>query len=190
MSAGPRSWRSGALIMLACLVASVGCAEELDTERVVPARGTLGEEIYKVFCQRVASEENPRDVSGRESRALCEGRAGFDAAPTPRLRALSQNRDRLVRALDRVMPDDLHDDLQGFAVQMLPLYDAPDERMPRQTRAAADLLERLVDDEDALAALERMGTRQSSGQDQAPTLDEVLQADGWAREEAAAWISS
>ena len=144
------------LCFLACLL---GCAEELDTTRVESARGTLGEEIYEVVCQRIASEESPEDVSGRRSRALCEGEAGPEAATTPRLRALAENRERLVTALDRVMPEELEDDVGDFMLSLLPFYEPPDDRLPRQTRAVARVLEELVNDDEALAALERMSTR-------------------------------
>ena len=144
------------LCLLACLL---GCVEELDTTRVESARGTLGEEIYEVVCQRIASEESPEDVSGRQSRAVCAGEAGPEAATTPRLRALAENRDRLVPALDRVMPEELEDDVGDFMLSLLPFYEPPDDRLPRQTRAVARVLEELVNDEEALAALERMSTR-------------------------------
>ncbi len=151
----------GVLGLLAALGASVpGCAEELDTTRVEQERGTLGAEIYEVVCQRIASEENPSDVSGRESRALCEGTAGPEAATTPRLRALAQNRTRLVGALDRILPESLEDDVGDFMLQLLPFYEPPDDRLPRQTRATAGVLTEIMNDEEALAALERLSTRE------------------------------
>lgn len=146
-------------VVLALVLPFVGCAEPLDTTRVAPARGTLGEEIYKVLCERIASEENPSDVSGRASRALCAGEVGPEAATTPRSRALADNRARLVEALDRILPETLEDDLQDFMLRLLPFYEAPANHIPRSTRAIARLLERLATDPAALEALERVSTR-------------------------------
>lgn len=148
-----------ALLAAALAATAPGCAEEPALERVVPERGTLGEEIYEVVCQRFASEEIPEDVSGRTTRDLCAGDAGPDRAPTPRLRALAANRPRLVRALDAVMPEALYDDLDRFMLQLLPFYEPPDDRLPRQTRALATMIARMAADDDAVAALERLGQR-------------------------------
>ncbi len=75
-----------------------------DTTRIAAERGTLGEEIYKVFCQRIASTEYPTDVRGDTTRAFCEGREEPNESTPPRLRALSENRARLVTALDSTLP--------------------------------------------------------------------------------------
>ncbi|HJL00054.1 MAG TPA: hypothetical protein RMH85_21665 [Polyangiaceae bacterium LLY-WYZ-15_(1-7)] len=125
----------------------------------MPERGTLGEEIFRIFCQRVASDELPNDVSGRESRDVCAGTASPDAAPTPRLRAMAENRDRLVAALDQTLPEPLEDDLDHFMLQLVPFYDPPAEQLPTQTRALADLLTKLEEDDEAVGALERLSTR-------------------------------
>src|SRR3990167_4849723 len=94
------------LLSLLLLCASVtSCTEELDTTRVVPARGTLGEEIYQVVCLRIAATEYPGDVSGRRSRGLCAGAVDAEDGTPPRLAALAQNRGRLVDALDRTLPE-------------------------------------------------------------------------------------
>lgn len=148
--------------LLACVMAlaPAGCYERIDTIRIVPERQSLGAEIYEVVCQRLASEEFPADVSGETTVALCEGREGPRTDTPPRLAALALDRDRLVDALDRVLPEAIHDDLQDFMVRLLPFYDPPEERLPRQTRAAAELVLRIMDDDDAIAALERMAHRQ------------------------------
>src|SRR5687768_16178636 len=116
-----------------------GCVEPIDTTREMPARGSLGAEIYEVFCQRIAAEEIPTDVTGNGTRALCEGREGPRSDTPPHLTALALNRTRLVAALDRIMPEPLEDDLGDFMLELLPFYDPPDERLPRQTRALAEL---------------------------------------------------
>jgi hypothetical protein len=147
--------------------AGLSCIGDLDTTRAAPARGTLGEEIYKIACQRFAADAYPDDVAGRQSRALCEGVVGPGAAPPSeqagahaRLVALAENRARLVEALDRAIPEELGSPMDRLLVRMIPLYDPPEERLPQATRAAADLLVTLANDEEALAALERLAHRQ------------------------------
>ena len=61
--------------MLACAVSILGVAacapkfEKLDDKR--SARGTIGEEVYKALCRRVAGTEMPNDLDGRETEVLC-----------------------------------------------------------------------------------------------------------------------
>ena len=62
------------------------------------------------------------------------------AAPAgSRLRALVENRARLVAALDATLPADFEDELQTLLVSMLPFYDLPTELLPRNTRAIGAL---------------------------------------------------
>ena len=154
---GSLSLWAGALLT-ALLLGS--CTTPFDSTRVVPVRGSLGEEIYRVVCQRMASSELPNDVSGIETRELCAGRTGPESAPTPRLAALAARRDRLVRALDRTLPADLEDDLDSFMLKLVPFYDPPDELLPQQTRAVANLLSRILDDPAALDAMARVSSRE------------------------------
>ncbi|MDH5491473.1 MAG: hypothetical protein OEY14_05920, partial [Myxococcales bacterium] len=152
--------RSAALaLLIGAGLGLPGCGTELDTERITPTRGSIGAEIYKVVCERMASEALPSDVSGEQTRALCRGAADPSTAPSERLRVLAENRDRLVGALDQVFPEAMADDLDAFLLQMVPFYDGPEERLPQQTRAAADLLTRIMDDPEALDALARLGQR-------------------------------
>ncbi len=141
------------------LISALSCNHSFDTERRVSVRGSLGEEVYRVFCQRLAASELPEDVSGAESRALCAGEAPPETAPTPRLRALAENRERSIAALDRIMPEPLEDDLDRFMLQLVPFYDPPEEVLPSQTRAMGNLLADLAADDEAIAALERLSTR-------------------------------
>ena len=98
------------------LVASLAaCASEFDEERVGVDEGSLGAEIYEVFCQRLASSELPTDVSGRETRALCSGDVGPEEAPTERLRVLAEQRDRLLHICEsKEIGKLLHDLLVAF----------------------------------------------------------------------------
>ncbi len=148
-----------ALTLAALCALTSGCAEDLDLTRTDTARGSLGEEIYEVVCLRIAATEDPTDVSARRSRPLCEGRVPADAATPPRLAALDAQRPRLVDALDRTLPEPLEDDLSRFLLQILPLYDPPDDVLPAQTRAVADLLTTIAADDAALEALARLGQR-------------------------------
>jgi hypothetical protein len=148
-----------ALAVAALCAFSLSCAEDLDLARTNTARGTLGAEIYEVVCLRIAASEDPTDVSARRSRRLCEGREAADSDTPPRLAALDAQRARLVDALDRTLPEPLEDDLSRFLLQILPLYDPPDDVLPAQTRAVADLLDTLARDDDALDALARLGQR-------------------------------
>ena len=52
-------------VAFACLLVwvSLGCSS-FDATRTPIARGTLGEKIVRVFCERMASETNPDDVMG------------------------------------------------------------------------------------------------------------------------------
>ncbi len=147
------------LALAALCTVSLSCTEELDLTRTNTARGTLGAEIYEVICLRIAAGDDPTDVSARRSRRLCEGRKAADVDTPPRLAALDAQRERLVDALDRTLPEPLEDDLSRFLLQILPLYDPPDDVLPAQTRAAAALLDTLAQDDEALDALARLGQR-------------------------------
>ena len=141
------------------IVSSSGACSRFDATRVPAARGTLGEEIVRVFCERMAREAHPEDVSGEAWKPVCRAQIPPPEDAPPRLVTLMENRDRLASALDQVLPEDLHDELSTFLWRLLPLYDPPVERLPRNTRLIADLLDSIAGDEAALAALARVGTR-------------------------------
>lgn len=151
-----RSPITGAVCILITLAG--GCAKEFDSTRVEKTYGTIGAETFKVVCQRVASEEVPNDVTGLETLALCEGREDPTDATPPRLKALAENRERFVRAVDKVMPEAMKDNLEDFLLRLLPFYD--DNRLPNSTRALSDFVGKLMADPDALHAMERIGQRQ------------------------------
>ena len=148
--------------LFACQVVwiAVGCSH-FDTTRVPAARGTLGEEIVRVFCERMASEADPSDVMGLRWKPVCRGEQAPPEGAPARLVVLMENRARRARALDQVLPEDaIGDDLGHFLGELLPLYDAPEERLPRNTRLLADLLDTLASDRTAMEALARIGTRE------------------------------
>lgn len=144
-------------LAMSCAIA--GC-EEFDTTPLPVEHGTLGEEIYQVFCERMAAEANPDDTTGARWKPVCEGRAPLPDDSPPRLVALEANRGRLVDAIDRTIPEELTDELGNFLGELLPFFDPPAERLPNQTRRLADFLHRLSNDDEAIAALERIGNRQ------------------------------
>ncbi|MFO0677476.1 MAG: hypothetical protein U0169_13155 [Polyangiaceae bacterium] len=62
-----------AIVIAACGLAPVasGCAEDFDTKRTPPPRGTAGQEIYTVVCDRVGAQAVRDDVSGESFHAVC-----------------------------------------------------------------------------------------------------------------------
>ncbi|MEZ4287139.1 MAG: hypothetical protein R3A47_03130 [Polyangiales bacterium] len=147
------------LLLVLLVVIASGCGESLDVTRVLGFRGTLGEEMYKVVCNRMAAEAHPDDKTGAQSKDVCEGKAEPDPNDAPRYVALTKNRDRLVKAFDDTFPESLETDLNKLLIKIVPLYDPPAEVLPNQTRSVADLLVELLSDVDTLDALERLGAR-------------------------------
>ncbi len=116
--------------------AFVSCAEEFDTSRRPHREASVGDHVYEVLCKRLAVQENPHDVSGRSTRALCQGTGAPDPSTSVRLRTLHNNRARLVQALDATLGIDaastgliatdprLAADVRTLLDHMLPLYDS------------------------------------------------------------------
>lgn len=153
-------------LLLVLALGSVGACSSFDATRTPAPQGTLGEEIVRVFCERMYSEAErarpegePRDVSGVRFRAVCRGEEAPALDAPARVVALMANRDRLVAALDATLPEDLTDELGGFLGELLPLMDDPVERVPRSTRLLSDFLAALSSDDAALDAMSRMGRR-------------------------------
>jgi hypothetical protein len=157
--------RWAALGLALCFGSSPGCQTFDATRRPAP-RGTLGEEIVRVFCERIASEAElarpegePRDVSGERWKPVCRGEEPPPEGAPPRLVALMENRARLAEALDQTLPEDLHDGLGNFLGELMPMFDPPRERIPQATRLLSDLLATLSADDAALEAMSRLGAR-------------------------------
>jgi hypothetical protein len=62
-----RSLRLGLGLVFACALACT----DIDTTRNPPPRGTIGEEVYGAFCDRLASLVLPEDLSGDSYRNVC-----------------------------------------------------------------------------------------------------------------------
>ncbi len=118
-----------ASLLLVCL----GCAEPLDTTRKTAARGTLGEEIFRVVHRDLEREAPDRAF-------------GF-----------MSERSRFISAIDHMMPESELDRTQALLIGLLPLYD--DDTLPKQTRTMAGILGRLEDDSGAQAALAALQNR-------------------------------
>lgn len=144
--------------VLVVLAVSLGCST-FDPTRTPADDQTLGQEIVRTFCERMAADAFPNDVSGLRWKPVCRAEEPPPADAPPRLVALMHNRDRLAAALDATMPVDTHDDLGLFLGDMLPFYDPPRERLPTNTRLLATLLETISADDAALDALARIGAR-------------------------------
>jgi hypothetical protein len=162
-------WRSDIAPRLALGLGSVflfasACSPELEKlKQERSERGSLGQEVYKTVCRRVAGTELPGDVDGRESDDLCLGDAeaaqqalddGDDELPA-RLLALAKRRDQIVEAIDTLLPDEVGGELELLMRELLPFYE--DDRIQNSTRTLAAFLEVLAKDEDALGGLERLG---------------------------------
>jgi hypothetical protein len=116
---------------VACLLAlssSLACAPEpFDTTRRTPPRGTLGQEVFRLF-HRDLVREAPRRADGFEAQ-----------------------KDGFVRSVDHLFPEDELSETQAFLVRLLPRYD--DGTLPDLTRRVAGVLSRLEDDDEALRSL-------------------------------------
>ena len=59
-----------------------GCAEEFDTSRPTPARGTVGEEMFGVICDRVGAQALREDLTGDSFHNVCHKPKGGEFADT------------------------------------------------------------------------------------------------------------
>jgi hypothetical protein len=59
------------VVGLAVLSVLTPACYSFDTERALPKRGTVGEEMYGVICDRVAAQAIREDLSGASFRAVC-----------------------------------------------------------------------------------------------------------------------
>lgn len=100
---------------------------ELDTARHPNERGTLGQEIYRIFKLDMDRQNPDKGV------------------------AFSREAARFVRAIDALMPEEMHDDLQAWFVDILPLYD--DGILPGVARRAACMMSSMSENGEFLQAL-------------------------------------
>src|SRR5687767_9696845 len=72
--------RIGGVVGIALSVLTPGCAHEFDTERPTPKRGSVGEEIYGVLCDRVGAQSLREDLVGTSFKNVCHKPAGGEFA--------------------------------------------------------------------------------------------------------------
>lgn len=167
---------SACTLGLALSVVSLLGACEAEVEKLPKTRSprdSLGQEIYKVLCRRIAGVEMPQDLDGRQTKDLClgdqeTGDAALQAQRAelpPRLVALAERRQVLADAFDEVLPDDLGDGLEKLMREMIPFYDGPEERMQEGTRSMAAALRRLAADPKALDGMARFSRDGMSSRD-------------------------
>ncbi len=122
-----RRWRAGRVLATGAIAVVVACTPDISTKRNPPERGTLGQELYGVLCDRVGAQALREDLTGASFRQLCHPAVGAFADsvdtrllpplagggitnPTrahaiARIEALARRRADLIAALDATFPD-------------------------------------------------------------------------------------
>ena len=59
------------LSLLGLGVLAISACADIDTSRTLPPRGTIGEEVYGAFCDRLAAGQLREDLTGDSFRAVC-----------------------------------------------------------------------------------------------------------------------
>ena len=139
-----------------------------------------GEEVYRMFCLRVARDAFPSDPNGLRFVPYCEGKitaipAGITASGSAgkQLGALLARRADAVAALDQVLGDQkvdsskafAKDELKSWLTLLLPFYGTQDpsgeDVLPRSTKALAKVMEQLNDPKNqaVLDTIARISTR-------------------------------
>ncbi|MET0287257.1 MAG: hypothetical protein ABW352_22420, partial [Polyangiales bacterium] len=164
----PRCGRPPLIGLCVFALSFVACAPELERlPKPRSARGSLGEEVYKAVCRRVAGTEMPLDVTGARSDAICLGDGGMvqqalssEAELPTRLMVFARRRAEIVRAVDDWLPENLGDELEQLFRGLLPYYDPPEERVQQATRALAEVMRSLAStDPRALSGLARIAQK-------------------------------
>jgi len=79
-----RSWRNR-LGLLGIGTLAVSACADIDTSRTIPQRGTIGEEVYGIFCDRIAADATALSLRLRRVPvvrvAVCGPRRGNAASP-------------------------------------------------------------------------------------------------------------
>jgi len=162
----PRTATVSRLLLLGCTLLATACGEGLDTTRTPPARGTLGEELFGVLCDRLGAQTLPEDLSGASFQRIChkgadgsyadrlaaqhlpstDGTSGR-ALSVARLETLARHRARLISALDALFPE-MTVPVKDLGNPSPPLTcGPPGEGQPAEARLAQELgalLERMT----------------------------------------------
>ena len=122
----------------------------LDTQRQSIVPRSTGSAVYEELCNRLSYGADPNDVSGVQQRAVCRDGAEPASDASASLRALHQQRVRLIAALDAVLAPPTAMMVQQLLTELLPLYDSG---LMQQTIASLSMtLTSLEDSSQALAA--------------------------------------
>lgn len=141
--------------------------------RVVPTRGSVGEQVYGVLCDRMVAQNIPEDLEGAkygtvchkdyygnfakpeqvESKPYTDKGAEANRIARARLSALGKRRSDLIAALDIVLAD--HDttflgSLKSLLTRMTPLYDVD---IPNVTNSVTAALNAIDASQDAVNGL-------------------------------------
>lgn len=143
---------------------SSGCHGAFDETRQPVDNGTFGETVHTLVCKRTAylddlADGGTTDVRGDAYRDVCRLGLAPPASASGKLKALQAERERLAGAVDAIFPDGFLPDLQTFLTsnEFLALYD--DETATAAIDALIATLRHIAADDDAVAALERLGHR-------------------------------
>lgn len=94
LSAGAARSLVGLVGLVALSALAPACAPELDTSRPTPARGSVGEEMFGVICDRVGAQALREDLTGESFRSVCHKPKGgefSDKVDDTKLPALDPN---------------------------------------------------------------------------------------------------
>ncbi len=126
---------AGRVLAVGIPAAVISCTPSFDATRTIPERGTLGEELYGVVCDRLGAQSLHEDLSGASYASIChrpfgdtvdqsqlpalvDGQPNLDGQPVPlgqqqaeraygvgRLQTLAEHRSALIAALDATFLD-------------------------------------------------------------------------------------
>ncbi|HLK38440.1 MAG TPA: hypothetical protein VKU41_16870 [Polyangiaceae bacterium] len=75
--------------VVAAVVASTACSDTFDASRGAPPRGTLGQEMFGVVCDRVGAQSLHEDLTGASYRSICHPGADGTFADPPTVESTS-----------------------------------------------------------------------------------------------------
>ncbi len=145
---------------LVCALATVtACAPAYDPVRIGVDEGTLGRRIVTLMCKRLAFQADPTDVRGDRYRETCRNGGAVPEGAPATIVALTAHRERIIKAIDAIVPEDVYDPLQAYLTSgaILGLYD--DDTMAQAVASLGELLTEIGADDAAMAAFARQGVR-------------------------------
>lgn len=118
---------------LVATIALASCAHDFDTERVPPERGSVGEELFGVVCDRIGAQTFREDLTGASFRNVCHKDAGGQFADAVDESKLPQPTAGAVDKNGQAVPLDLQEQDRAYALA----------RMNALIRRRAELIEAL-----------------------------------------------